>query len=502
MGKSKTTKIIRAGTAIMLAGALCGCTIKLNTKKEPKLEAVVAYSQTGAEELKITYEAFSKEYKYYLVNSGITDDTLESVADTCKAQREKVINYLIDEQIILQKAKDMGVYELTEEEQKAVDDDFAEKIKAQVDYFGSQAEKEAEQQTSAEQSENQDDEHADVKAESTEESDGESTSESADESASSETASSGTGEDTSGTESTPILSDEEKESLGNDMLDDMLEKCGMTRDDLYEWAKNSKIVEKVREKLGENVTREDAQKEFENFEMQAEETYKNDIESYQQQGYSDIWLPENSRLIKHILLGFDNDTSQQIEDLRKDGKDDEADKLRTEKAEELKSKREEAEKKLDDGENLDDLIKEYSTDATGSMMNPDGYTVIPNGTQYMPEFQEAAFVPEKIGDRTTCVTDYGVHIIVYAGDAQISEKSINSYVDYMLEQLKLREYADKLEEWDKEYVFEIDYKTLRIDDPAKENSAAESGSSAADSTAESAAPSETDSDAENSKNSE
>lgn len=473
----KKTKILRAGTAILLAGALCGCTIKMNTKKEPKPDAVVAFSKTGAEELKVTYEAFSKEYKYYLVNSGITDDTLESVADTCKVQREKVINYLIDEQVIMQKAKELGVYELTEEDQKAVEDDFAEKIKAQVEYFGDQAEKEAEQQTSAAQSENQNDEHADVKTEST----GESASETGDESASGETASNVTSEDTSGTESKSVLSDEEKESLGNDMLDDMLEKCGMTRDDLYAWAKNSKIIEKVREKLGENVTREDAEKEFENFKKQAEELYKSDVGSYQQQGYSDIWLPEGSRLIKHVLLGFDNDTLTQIQDLRKDGKDDEADKLRAEKAEALKSKREEVEKKLDGGEKLDDLIKEYSTDATGSMMKPDGYTVIPNGTQYMQEFQDAAFVPEKIGDRTTCVTDYGVHIIVYTGNAEISEKSANSFVDYMLEQLKLREYADKIEEWDKEYVFEIDYAALRIDDPAKESSVPESAEESASS---------------------
>ncbi len=462
MGKTKITKMLRAGTALVLAGALCGCSVKVNTNSEPKPDAVVAHSTSGSDdELQVTYEMFGKEYKYYLVNSGITDDTLENVAETCKTQREKIIQYLVNEQIIVQKAKELGVYDLTEEEQKAVDDEFDEKIKEQIAYFGNKAEQEAEQEANASQSESESGAESQTASEAESEAD---------------SASSDTSGETSAAESQSILSDEEKETRGNEMLDEMLSKCGMTRDDLYWWAKSSKITEKLKTKLGESVTREDAEKEFEGAVEQAEELYKSDPDKYLNNGYSDIWLPEGSRLVKHVLLGFDNDTKTELQTLRNDGKDDEADKLREEKAEGLKSKREEVEKKLDEGADIDDLVKEYSDDAQGSLMYPDGYTVIPNTNRYMEEFQAAAFVPEKIGGKTTCVTDYGVHIMVYTGDAKVSDESKKSFIDYVFEQLKLREYSLKMQEWGEDYAFEIDYETLRIDDSAAESSASEANS--------------------------
>ena len=460
MEKKTLKKILCSGTALVLAGALCGCSIKFGVNKEPKLDAVVANATKGEniEEMKITYEDFRKEYKYYLVNSKIEDDKAEDVADTCKQQRTKIINYLVNEQIYLQKAKELGVYELTEEEQKEVDDDFNSKIDQQISYYSEQAEQELiKQNESSTESASVSDNSEDVPADGSEDSPAESTDTS--------------NEQTSEAESAPAMTDEEKKEKGGEMLDSMLSQCGMTRDDLHWWAQSSKICEKVKAKLGENVSYDDAEAKFKEIQDQAEELYKSNVDTYQQQYMDQIWLPEGSRLIKHVLLGFDTDTQTEIKNLRSDGKDDEADKLRAEKAEALKSKQEEVEKKLDDGEDISKLITEYSSDATGSSMYPDGYTVIPNSNKYMKEFQEAAFVPKKIGERTSCVTDYGVHIMVYVGDAKISDETVKSYTDYLFEQLKLQEYAQKMSEWASEYDFKIDYSALRIDDPADTSSA-------------------------------
>lgn len=446
MKKKKLIKILQAGTAVLMAGALCGCSINFGTRKEPKLSAVVAHptNDESMEEMNVTYEMFRKEYKYFLVNSGIEDDTLETVAATCKKQRQSIINYLINERIILRKAKEMGTYDLTEEELKEVEEDFDEKIAQQIKYYGDQAEKELISQSTSGSS-----------SVSSGESSG--------------------GSESGETESKPSLTDMEKEEIGNEKLDEMLKKCGMTRDDLHSWAQSSKISEKLMEELGKAVDYSKAEEEFKGVQKQAEELYKSNMTMYTQGGYDQIWLPEGSRLIKHILIDFDDDTRTEISSLRKDGKDEEADKKRAEEAEKLKSKQEEIEKKLDDGGNIDDLIKEYSGDASGSAANPDGYTVIPNGETYMEEFQEAAFVPKKIGDKTTCVTDYGVHIMVYAGDAKISDESIKQFTEYLHEQLKQKEFSDKMSEWLKEYAFEIDYEALRLDAPVNEESSAASG---------------------------
>lgn len=441
MKKKGIGKILCAGTAVLLAGALCGCSVKFGTNKpftigdgkEPRLDLAVAYptAEGASEDMDITYEMFRKEYAYFLVNKGITNDTDETAADSCKQQRSSIINYLINERIIVSKAKEFGVYELTEEEQAEVEKDFEDNIAKYVKIFGDQAEMELISKNS-----------------------GGTVQSGAEESETSE----------------PSMTDEEKEEIGNKKLDEMLDKCGMTRDDLRWWSQSSKITEKLRNKLGEAVTMEDAEEALKGVQEEAQRLYKEDMNAYTSGSYDQIWLPDGSRLIKHVLLGFDDDVRQEIYGLRLDGKDADADKKRTEAAGALKSKQEEVEKKLDDGTKIEELIKEYSADKDGSEAYPDGYTVIPNGTTYMEEFQKAAFVPEKIGDRTTCVTDYGVHIMVYAGDAKLSEATVKSFTEYLLTQLRSKEFSDKMSEWFEEYSYEIDYDALRLDDPSAEES--------------------------------
>lgn len=418
MRKSRMKKIMCVGTAILMAGVMSGCSVKVNTRKEPKLDAVVAHPTIGenTEEMNVTYEMFRKEYKFFLMSSGVEDDTEESVAVYCTAQRQSIINYLINEQLIIRKAKEMGLYDLTEEEQKEVDDNVAETINKQIDYYGSMAALEL------------------------------------------------------ASDAEP-MTDEEKKEAGSKKLDEILEECGMTRDDLHWWAQSSKITQKLQNVLYENVPYSKAEEQFKEDQKQAEELYKTDIMTYTMMGYDSKWLPEGSRLIKHILIGFDDETQKEISSLRSGGSDSDADKKRAEAADKLKEKQEEIEKKLEEGESIDELIKKYSADAQGSAAYPDGYTVIPNGVGYMEEFQKAAFVPAKIGDRTVCVTDYGVHIMVYAGDARISDESVKANTDYLYEQLKQKEFSDKMKEWAAEYAYDIDYGAVRLEAP-EENSAA------------------------------
>lgn len=434
---SKFGKIFRAGAAVLLAGALCGCSVKFGTHKEPKLDKVVAYATQGEDidDLKITYEEFRKEYKFILANSGIDDDTAEDIATVCKQKRSDIINTLMVQKIYKQLAVEYGVSELTDEEQKEIDKTHEETVESFIKQLGNRAEQELE------------------------ESGGDS----------GETGGA-LEEDTSET-SAPAMTEEEKYEAGSKKLDELLEKAGMTRDDMRDWEVTAKIVEKVQNAIFNSVDRADAEKQLEDLQKEGEEYYKSEISKFEQGGYSQVWLPDGSRLIKHVLLAFDSDTQTEIRSLRSEEKDDEADKLRTEKAQTLKSKQEEVEKKLDEGKNIDDLINEYSADKSGSASYPDGYTVIPNGTTYMEEFQKAAFVPEKIGERTVCVTDYGVHIMVYAGDAKVTDKDLENAVDQLYANLGEEELDKIFTERVNKYAFEIDYDALRLDKPAEESSA-------------------------------
>ena len=204
----KIQKIICAGAAALLAVSLCGCSVqtgtnkypvKLGTGKEPDMDAIVAHATAGEdiEDMKITYEMFRREYAYVLVNNDIysDNDLDEYLGAQVTAQRSKAINYLINEQVLIRKAKELGVYELTAEEQAEVDEEYDRMVAEQIKRYGAAAE--AELAASATSGGD-----ADTDTESTE-----------------------SGESV---ESVPTLSDEEKEKIGKERLDKMLSDCGIT----------------------------------------------------------------------------------------------------------------------------------------------------------------------------------------------------------------------------------------------------------------------------------
>lgn len=407
----KLCKVLKVGAAAVLAIALGGCSMKFGTNAEPKADKVVAEPQNGgSDDMKIIYEEFKKEYAYALKGAGVEDDTEESIAEACKTQRQTIITYLINERIIMKKAAESGLAELSEEEMNAVEESYNQQVEEQIEAFGQEAD--------------------------------------------------------FGTENTTDITDEQRRAQGEKDFDAYLADCGLTRDDLLTWEVSAAITNKLKEEVAKDVEYSAAEESFNEYVEQIKQVYSEDVAQYEQSSLSSVWVPEGARMIKHILLGFDEDTQDEITASRQKGDDAAADKLREEKAAALKDKVEEVQKKLDNGEDFKKLILEYSNDAAASSTYPDGYLVVPNGSRYMKEFQEAAFVPEKIGDRTVCVTDYGVHIMIYAADAKVSDEAKKSFTDYIFDQLKNTEFNKQMNEWADEYNFKIDYDALRLDDPA------------------------------------
>lgn len=410
----KLSKILSAGTAAVLAIALSGCSMKFGTNTEPKDDLVVAEPQNGGDDdMKIAYKDFKKEYNYSLKRSGIEDDREESIAETCKTERQSIITYLINERIIMKKAAERGISELSEEEMNAVEKSYNAQIEEQIAAFA---------------------EDADF----------------------------GTAESTD-------ITDEKRREQGEKDFDAFLEDCGLTRDDLLSWEVSSAITQKLIDDVTKDLEYSDAEEAFGNYEEQVKQLYSDDIAQYEQ-SFTSVWLPEGARMVKHILIGFDSDTITEITEARKGDDNAAADKLRKEKAAELQDKVDEVQKKLDDGADFQALITEYSADAESSSANPDGYIMIPNGTRYVDEFQKAAFELEKIGDRKVCVSDYGVHIVLYAADAKVSDEQKKSFTDYLYDQLKNNAFGKQINEWKTEYNYKIAYEALRLDDPAESSS--------------------------------
>ena len=410
-------KIISAAAAILTV-SLCGCSIKFGTNTKPDNNYLVAKPADSAlsEKLGVTYAEFMNDYQYYLEMAGIEDDEAENTAETCKSRRRDIIESLILEKICLLKAEEYGVLEITEEEDKQVKANADAIINERINYFASKAD--------------------------------------------------------FGTADPSTITDEQKKQRGGELLDKALAQYGFTREDYYEKQKRYLYGFKVMKALGETLDRAEAEKIFDDRAALGKETYENSPAEYEQSVLSQYYIPEGSRYIKHILLGFSEDKQKEISSLRLQGDKEGADKLREEQKAALDEKLNEVLGKLDAGEDWDAVSNAYTADKAGNTYYPDGYIVIPKGTNFMEEFQEAAFVPEKIGDRTICVTDYGVHIMLYASDAKITDSDRKAAVDSIFAQQTQQEFSKKMQEWIEEYGFydNMDYEILRLDKPTDETS--------------------------------
>ncbi len=403
----KLKKIIVFVCIFLCAAILSGCEVKFGTNPKVDPKQVVAKPTrlcfTG--ELDVTFEEFNKQYLFYLYANDLDEETED--ADLCKELRESIINNIIYDKIMVLKAKEFGCYTLTEEEAKEVQEEYDNEIETEITTFGENAD------------------YSDLPE---------------------------------GTE----ITDEMKKERGEQEFNKMLEDSGMTRDDFYELIKNYYISQKMINYYVDKVDKSESEEMLNEYVDQIKTIYETDPATYEQGGYSSFWIPEGSRYIKHVLLGFDDETQAAIKKYRDEDNDEAADQLREEKAAELADKQAEVEKALDDGEKWEDILLEYSADATGSSAYPDGYLVVPNGQSYVAEFQEAAFVPENVGDRTVCISDYGVHIMIYASKAEVTEENRNDIIEYLSYNIAQNTLAEEMSKWNEEYAFDIDKEALRI----------------------------------------
>ncbi len=426
MGFGKIIRLIAAAVSILCAVCLCGCSVKFGTT--PKNSTIIAKPSNGSSpEMEITFGDFNKQYQYYLKVNEIEDDTTAANSESCKARRADIIENMTLNRIYLQKARELGLETLSDEDMALVDEEFENQIDSLVEFYGKKA----------------------LGID--------------DSSSSTDSGTSNSGADAS-SGSDNSASEEEIISKGSEEFDKLLAECGLTRDDLHRWLEEYLISANVLDEMLKSVTREKAEKEFDEIVKDIEELYNSDNnEAYFSNQFYNSWIPEGSRMIKHVLLGFDEETQAQIKTLREEGKDNEADALRSEKAEGFADKISEVNQKLDANEDFNTILLNYSADATGSSAYPDGYLVTPGDIRYVKEFTEAAFVPEKVGDRTLCTSDYGVHIMIYASDAKVDENYVKAVVDNILGQLRSEESEKLLEQWKSEYSYQIDYEKLRID---------------------------------------
>ncbi len=407
-----------AAAAAAVITLTCGCSVRSTSD---------AAWPTGQVEdkksLTISIDDFNKEYDYWLMINSIPDDTADEVASKCTDKRSSIINYLINERIVLQQAAKVGADVITDEQQTSIDSGYNEFIEQSIENFKSY-----------------------VNAGETQE----------------------------------ALSDAEILKEAEKIFDEKLTECSMDRDDILMWYRNAQIVDNLKEKLAEEnpVEYSDAEASFAEITSGIEELYNDDPSSYEADlYYRYYWLPENARMIKHILIKIDDSDSTEIKACRENGDDEGADKLLEQSLEKIRPRIDEVMNMLENGGDFDEIAAEYSED-TGLESNPDGYLVVPNGTTYYEGFQNGAYELENVGDYKLISTDLGWHVIKYASAPVITDEQKKALTEAlysnMQDNAKTTAYNEAMQKWREEYAYDIDYTQLRIDIPTETAEASDS----------------------------
>lgn len=130
--------------------------------------------------------------------------------------------------------------------------------------------------------------------------------------------------------------------------------------------------------------------------------------------------------------------------------------------ESLAGKIDEINQKIADGADFDELIATYAVDADGnptdggSLQEPyktSGYEVAQGSTNYYPEFVQAAFSVDNIGDVSApYISQVGVHIVKYIGDVpagpvEMTDEQRVAKRESLLTTKKNELYTAKMDEW-------------------------------------------------------
>lgn len=372
---------------------------------------VVAHIEgQDSEKFDVTFGEFYSEYLYYLLSYNISDDMNATYKDQCESFREEIITYLTFERIFLEVAEEMGcgVSSLTDEEKEIINTNIETTKNNFISNYTSMAKEEL-----------------------------------------------GEG-----------ASEDEILNRSTEMLVNDLARAELTTDIFEKWETNNFIQEKLLKLLTKDITVSDSDVEamYNDYVEMAKKALEADKVSYEMDStLTLVYVPDGTRLADQILVMFDEETRNKIKEARTAGNDAEADKIREEAYNaEMQEKVNSIYALIGSGSDFDKLQETYNEDGAN-----DPYPVIPGSALYVPEFTEAIFSVDNIGDvAEAAISDYGAHIIKYVGDdsvtAEEKEEIFASMKDYIVYQKETEIQQKAYEEWMERFPYTIDYALLKI----------------------------------------
>jgi len=218
---------------------------------------------------------------------------------------------------------------------------------------------------------------------------------------------------------------------------------GVSEEEYLETLRRTECEDALFEELTDmaSVTTDEVRERYNTMVEEDQASYQGNEAEYEQavmNGSVVLYVPAGLRYIKHILIGFDGNQREELSALREAeafAEDPEAAALETnakreEMAKDLEKKAQEVLDKLDAGTiTFEKAMKEYSDDDQDA--DGEGFIIASSGESYDTEFVTHAFKVKKVGEYSDLIlTDFGYHIIQYAGDVKPGPKTLDDTVKY------------------------------------------------------------------------
>lgn len=416
-------RILAAVLCIAVSFSLAACNL-VGVDEEKVMSQAVA-EVNGVEISKQQFLAMQEQYLYFYQMFGYDPTASEEMLNEFNLN---VLESLISQEVMLQKAEELGFMELTAEEQAEADANFETDFASYKENFREQAE-----------SEKLNDDTIDV------------------------------------------------EARIEELAQKALEEGGQTMEEVRKSYADSIGLDKLQKSIYDTVvvTEEDARAWYEEnldlqiTEMQTDATaYESYVEGYN--GVPALYVPKGYRYVKQILVSFEENAELEAQmteietaiasiDTQLAAEDADEAALKAQRADleaqyaplleqyqaSAKAKGQEVLDKLAAGADFDSLVAEYNDDpgvAEGGAYAETGYLVGKETTTYVPEFTAAALALKNIGDVSGLVeTSYGYHILMLASEVESREIPFEEVKDQIMDIVlgtgQENAWYDKMDEW-------------------------------------------------------
>ncbi len=259
----------------------------------------------------------------------------------------------------------------------------------------------------------------------------------------------------------------------------ILEEFGVEESYIEEYYTYQIVMQNAETSLIDLTVTDEELLELFNQKVEADKITYSDLSAYEyytSQGEPAFYIPEGLRMVRHVLISFEDDLVAQIQELRSAGNEEEADELVNTSLAEIYDEAMDVLNQLNDESiTFDDAILEYNDDP-GMNSYPEGYQMYLGTSRFVQEFTDGGMALENIGDISDLVgTDFGYHILEYTSDVESGPVDFETVKASLLPEAseikKEEEWLALINEWTAKHKIEYFYENLEeepIEEPTAE----------------------------------